>query len=173
MAQIGGARGGERNGYTTGNIPGNQYKLGIPGYTYDEVAITGWYNGNTVDKPLVSVFRFKNFLYRLQIANAIENVCGNPHIGYNCDQPQRYTLRKCVEALPGGCTVDNLFNVTTNCECECSSLVSLCFQCATGVSIWDQWTGTIAGAIRLTGLCDEINKILNTLINSLRERLRT
>ena len=77
-----------------------------------------WYNQNwtSVLRPLDNTLAEK-------IAQAMEAACENPNIGY--DQGQRnslYTEAKKVNM--------NLALIKTPCECDCSSLVSICCICA-------------------------------------------
>jgi len=58
-----------------------------------------------------------------KIAQAMEAACENNYIGY--DQNQRNTLY--TEAKKVGM---DLSKITTPCECDCSSLVSICCICA-------------------------------------------
>jgi len=96
-----------------------QYRGGQAGdQTGTEVAIQNWYLGNwdTVLRPKTAALAEK-------IAVADECACGNNAIGY--DQYQRNTLL--AEAKKVGM---DLSKITTPCECDCSSLVSICCICA-------------------------------------------
>ena len=77
-----------------------------------------WYNQNWT-----SVLRPLDDQLAEKIAQAMEAACANPNIGY--DQGQRnslYTEAKKVNM--------NLALIQTPCECDCSSLVSICCICA-------------------------------------------
>lgn len=144
------------------NEPGNQRKLkeketGIVDTTLvDEVKIGPWIDLEARDgRPLKWVFRFKDEKNRRLMAQAMINACKNPYVGY--DDWNRNTYRVQVGML--GYSVDALAKVDTPCECDCSSLVSLCFFCVTGKDIGSNLTtaqGSLDSAIRRTGLCDEI-----------------
>jgi len=79
-----------------------------------------------------------------KIAKMMEQACANPNIGYN--QNQRTTLYdRAVE-------VDfDLSKITAPCECDCSSLVSVCANGA-GVKVSPHiWTGNEEAALLATG----------------------
>ena len=103
--KIGHAAKDERNKYNSGSA-GDQTK--------QEVHIREWYN-----RPWNVIIRFKDPAIAEKIAYAMERACNNDKIGY--DQYQRNTLLKKARAVgydPG--------KVTEKCECDCSSLVSVC-----------------------------------------------
>lgn len=77
-----------------------------------------WYNQNWT-----SVLRPTDNSLAEKIAQAMEAACENPNIGY--DQGQRNTLY--TEAKKVNM---NLALIKTPCECDCSSLVSICCICA-------------------------------------------
>ena len=96
-----------------------QYRGGQAGDQTDkEVYILNWYNQNWN-----VVLRPKNNDIAERIAQAMEAACDNNYIGY--DQLERnslYTEAKKVDL--------DLSKITTPCECDCSSLVSICCICA-------------------------------------------
>lgn len=77
-----------------------------------------WY-----DQNWTSVLRPNDNQLAEKIAQAMEAACANPNIGY--DQSQRNTLY--TEAKKVGL---DLSKIKTPCECDCSSLVSICCICA-------------------------------------------
>lgn len=100
----------EHRGYSGGEA-GDQ--------TGQEVYILNtWY-----DQSWTSVLRPTDATLAEKIAQAMEAACENPNIGY--DQSQRNTLY--IQAKKTGL---NLAKITTPCECDCSSLVSICCICA-------------------------------------------
>lgn len=82
--------------------------------TKKEVCTRNWYkkSWDVVLRPIDSVMAEK-------MAVACEAACANDKIGY--DQGQRNTLH--TEALKVGY---DLSKITTNCECDCSSLMCIC-----------------------------------------------
>ena len=90
--------------------------------TAKEVCLRTWYNGNwhTVLRPIDSTIAEK-------MAVACEAGCLNNNIGY--DQWQRNTLRTQARAVNW-----DLSKITTPCECDCSSFMSVCAECA-GIDI--------------------------------------
>lgn len=102
----------DENGKATGGAAGDQ--------TGKEVCIRNWYNGGWG-----FVARAKDPAVAEKIAAACEEVCNNPNVGY--DQSGRNTLM--TEAR----LVDFIMSKITNaCECDCSSLVSVCVRAALG-----------------------------------------
>ena len=87
-----------------------------------EVCIRDWYN-----KPWGYVLRPKDTAIAEKMASACEKGCANPAVGY--DQSQRNTLKTQAVA----CGMD-LSKITTPCECDCSSFMTVCAECA-GVKI--------------------------------------
>lgn len=61
------------------------------------------------------------------MAQACEAACNNNHIGY--DQSQRNTLNQQAQLVGY-----NLAKIKTDCECDCSSLMTVCAQAA-GISV--------------------------------------
>lgn len=105
MSKIGHASGDER-GKLSGGTAGDQ--------TGREVYTRAWYN-----RPWNVILRATDGAIREKIATAMEAACANDLIGY--DQNQRNTLLTQARKVgydPG--------KVTAACECDCSSLVSVC-----------------------------------------------
>ena len=102
---IGGASSDE-NRAAKGGQAGNQ--------TGSELKIQKWYNGkwNAVLRP-------KDPALAEQLAIQCEGACGNKNIGY--DQSERNTILKAAQAANW-----ILANISTPCECDCSSLMSVC-----------------------------------------------
>lgn len=113
MAQIGHSSLDE-NRKTKGGKAGDQ--------TGKEVCTTSWYK-----KSWSYVLRAKDKDIAEKMAIACEKGCANNHIGY--DQNQRNTLRTQAKL----CGMD-LSRIATDCECDCSSFMSVCAECA-GVPI--------------------------------------
>lgn len=90
--------------------------------TNKEVCTRSWYNGNwhTVLRPIDPEVAEK-------MAVACEAGCANKNVGY--DQNQRNTLRTQAKAV----NLD-LSKITVPCECDCSSFMSVCAECA-GIDI--------------------------------------
>ena len=109
MSRVGSASLDE-NRKTKGGKAGDQ--------TSKEVYITSWYS-----KAWSYVLRAKDKNIANQIADSCEKGCNNQHIGY--DQNQRLTLR--TQAKLAGMNLDL---IKTDCECDCSSFVAVCCECA-------------------------------------------
>lgn len=109
MAQIGHSSIDER-GKISGGVAGDQTKK--------EVCTTSWYK-----KSWSYVLRAKDKNIAEAMAVACEKGCANNHIGY--DQGQRNTLRTQAKL----CGMD-LSRIVTDCECDCSSFMSVCAECA-------------------------------------------
>lgn len=117
----------------------------LPARTYSDVALGmaakdergGYSGGQAGDQSGREVYILETWYYQNwtsvlrptdpelaeKIAQAMEAACENPNIGY--DQSQRntlYTQAKMVNL--------NLSRITSPCECDCSSLVSICCICA-------------------------------------------
>lgn len=90
--------------------------------TGKEICIRTWY-GNSWDY----VLRCKSSIIAEIMAVTCEKICNNNHIGYN--QNKRNTLR--TQAIAKRYKVED---INTNCDCDCSSLMAVCAECA-GVSI--------------------------------------
>lgn len=100
----------DENGRYTGGKKGDQ--------TGKEVYILNWYNSNWN-----YVLRPKDATLAENIARSAEAGCANNNIGYS--QGARNTLY--IEAQKVGL---DLSKITTPCDCDCSSFVSICCICA-------------------------------------------
>ena len=104
-----------------------------------EVCTRNWYN-----KPWTAVIRPLDPDVAEHMALAMEQACANHHIGY--DQKQRTTLY--FQARNANW---DLSKITTNCECDCSSLVAVCVNAA-GIEVSkDMYTGNELSLLNLTG----------------------
>lgn len=83
-----------------------------------ELAITKWYDGGWD-----FVLRAKDTLKAEKMAKACEQGVANIHIGY--DQSQRNTLMTQARL-----TNFDLSKITTDCECDCSSFMTVCAYCS-------------------------------------------
>ena len=113
MVKIGHSSIDERS-KTSGGQAGDQ--------TGKEVCVRDWYN-----KPWGYVLRPKNADVAEKMATSCEQGCDNFNIGY--DQGQRNSLK--TQAVACGM---NLSKITVPCECDCSSFMTVCAECA-GVKI--------------------------------------
>ena len=121
----------DERGKFTGGTAGDQ--------TGKEVYDTAWYN-----KPWVAVIRPKDPAVAEAIAVAMEQACGNTHIGY--DQGQRTTLFAKAKAAGW-----DLSRITEDCECDCSALVAVCVNAA-GIKVSENmYTGNQKTALANTG----------------------
>lgn len=99
--------------------------------TSKELRIQDWYLRT---KGWSTVFRAKDSKVAEKIAKAMEQACANDNIGY--DQGQRTTLYTIAKELKW-----KISKVNTKCECDCSSLVSVCVNAA-GIPVSkDMYTG--------------------------------
>ena len=90
--------------------------------TGKEVCIRTFYK-----KPWKYLLRCKDKNKAEIMAQACENICNNPCVGY--DQSQRLTLHKELEKI--GYDYSKL---SVKCECDCSSFMTVCAECA-GINI--------------------------------------
>ena len=125
------------NGKTTGDKAGDQGR---------EVCTTSWYKKNWT-----YVLRPKDKNIAEQIATQCEKGCANPTIGYN--KQKRNSLR--TQAKLVGM---DLSKITTPCDCDCSSFMSVCCECA-GIPISYDYnnaptTSTMKSAFMNTGYFD-------------------
>lgn len=104
----------DENGKAYGGKAGDQ--------TGKEVKISNWYKGNWN-----FVLRCKDSAKAEIMARQCENGCRNEKIGY--DQYQRNSLLFQAKA----CNWD-LSKITVACECDCSSFMTVCAQCA-GINV--------------------------------------
>jgi len=101
----------------------NQTKSGVAGdQSGREVLVSSWYS-----KKWQYVLRPKDKKVADKMADACEKGCNNPAIGY--DQSQRNTLR--TYAILSNY---DLSIITAPCECDCSSFMAVCAECA-GIKI--------------------------------------
>ncbi|MBQ8263449.1 MAG: peptidoglycan-binding protein [Oscillospiraceae bacterium] len=105
---------GDENRKASGGKAGDQ--------TGGEVCIRTWYSA-----PWDLVLRPKDSAKAEKMARACEAACANNKVGY--DQNQRNTLNEKAKAV--GYQLDK---ITTACECDCSSLMTVCAQAA-GIDI--------------------------------------
>lgn len=133
--KIGSARIDE-NGRATGGKAGDQ--------TGREVSTQSWYKHAKGWR----VFRAKDPADAERIAQDMQWACDNSHIGY--DQGQRSTLYNVSKPLGFNCK-----RVTTNCECDCSSLVRVCCAYA-GIILPDIRTTTEPAALLASGAFTEL-----------------
>lgn len=111
------------NGKVSGGKAGDQ--------TSSEVLIQEWY---VRPGGWTHVLRAKNKADAEKIAKAVEQACKNNHVGY--DQKNRTTLF--FEAKNNGWNIDK---ITSDCACDCSSLVAVAVNVA-GIEISkDMYTG--------------------------------
>lgn len=114
--------------------------------TGKEVCIREWYS-----KPWDFVLRCKDSNKAELMAQACEKGCNNNHIGY--DQNQRNTLR--TQAIANNY---DLSKIAVNCECDCSSFMTVCAECA-GIKVPYNGTNapttsTMKNAFTSTGMFD-------------------
>ena len=100
----------DENGNASGGQAGDQ--------NCKEVCIRDYYS-----KPWSYVLRPKDSTIANKMAIACEKGCGNNAIGY--DQSNRNSLK--AQAM--ACGMD-LSKITTPCECDCSSFMTVCAECA-------------------------------------------
>ena len=99
----------DENGKISGGAAGDQ--------TEKEVCTRSWYNSGWH-----TVLRCKDSDKAEKMAQACEAAYLNPNIGY--DQGQRNTLQKQAKA------VGYDLSKVSKCECDCSSLMTVCAECA-------------------------------------------
>lgn len=124
----------DENGKISGGAAGDQTKA--------EVCTREWYA-----KGWNKLIRPKDSAIAEKIAAAMEAACKNDNVGY--DQNQRTTLYTQAKAKNW-----NISDISTKCECDCSSLVAVCVNAA-GISVSkDIYTGNEAAALKNTGKFD-------------------
>ena len=115
--------------------------------TSKEVCVRTWYDGKWH-----TVLRAKSETVAEKMAIACEAGCANSNIGY--DQYQRNTLRTQAKAVNF-----NLEKITVPCECDCSSFMAVCAECASVNVPYDgsnaPTTRTMVNAFKSTG-CFEV-----------------
>lgn len=117
--------------------------------TGKEVCTRNWYNGGWH-----TVLRCKDADKAEKMAQACEKACANPNVGY--DQYERNTLRKAAKAVNWD------LSKVGKCECDCSSLVSVCAECA-GIDIPYVYenapvTSSMVSAFKSTGEFDVLTE---------------
>lgn len=124
--------------------------------TGKEVCIRSFYK-----KPWAYLLRCKDANKAEIMAKACETMCNNPCIGY--DQSQRMTLLKELQKLGYDYTA-----LKTACECDCSSFMTACAECA---GIYPKYTGNApvtANMVKLfkeTGWFDVLTEGINDEVN--------
>lgn len=86
--------------------------------TGKEVCIRSFYK-----KPWKYLLRCKDPEKAETMAKACEAICNNPNVGY--DQSQRITLHNVLQK-----SNYNYNAINTPCECDCSSFMTVCAECA-------------------------------------------
>lgn len=86
--------------------------------TGKEVCIRTFYK-----KPWKYLLRCKDDAKAEIMAKACEAICNNPNVGY--DQSQRLTLHNVLQK-----SNYNYNAINTPCECDCSSFMTVCAECA-------------------------------------------
>lgn len=127
----------DERGKATGGTAGDQ--------TGKEVCIRSWYNGSWG-----FVARAKDAAVAEAIAAAAEAGCNNDNIGY--DQSGRNTLMTQAKAVGF-----DLSKITTPCEADCSSFVSVCVRAALGKDFYSgnaPTTSTLKKVLSGTGAFD-------------------
>ena len=132
------SEGGTKNmtvkiGHASSDENGKSKKGTAGDQTGKEVFIRDWY-----EKNWTVLLRPKSASVAEKLAKACEAACKNPKIGY--DQSQRNTLR--AQAKAAGW---DLSKITTACECDCSSLMTVCAEAA-GIDMDDAYTSGNAPA---------------------------
>lgn len=128
----------DENGKAKGGKAGNQ--------TGRELRIQNWY----LNKKGWRVFRPKLADVAEAIAFDCEAACENMAIGYN--QSKRNTLYNAAKPVGFNCS-----EVTTPCECDCSSLVRVCLAYA-GIKVNDFNTASEPSRLLATGQFDELKE---------------
>lgn len=128
----------DENGKAKGGKAGDQTK--------GEVVVQDWF---LRAKGWTHVFRAKDIKTAEKIAEAMERACFNNNIGY--DQGQRTTLYEQAKTLKW-----DISKVKEKCECDCSSLVSVCVNAA-GIKVnKDLYTGNQKAILQSTGKFDTL-----------------
>lgn len=130
--------------------------------TGKEVCIRTYYS-----KPWMYLLRCKDSNKAEIMARACESICNNQNVGY--DQSQRLTLHNELVKLNYDYT-----KLKTPCECDCSSLMTVCAECA---GIFPQYsagnapvTANMVKQFEKTGMFEVFNNsaYVNTEANLLR-----
>lgn len=123
----------DENGKISGGVAGDQ--------TGREVCIRDFY----YHKKGYYILRAKEEEVAELIAQCMEDVCANPHVGY--DQTQRLSLYDTIKSLNFRCDIKTLKVLV---ECDCSSLVRVCLAYA-GIMVRNFHTGNEKDVIMATG----------------------
>ena len=100
------------------NNNGRDGKAKAGDQTGKEVCIRTFYK-----KPWKYLLRCKDPAKAEIMAKACEAICNNPNVGY--DQSQRLTLHNVLQK-----SNYNYNAINTPCECDCSSFMTVCAECA-------------------------------------------
>lgn len=100
------------------NNNGRDGKAKAGDQTGKEVCIRTFYK-----KPWKYLLRCKDAAKAETMAKACEAICNNPNVGY--DQSQRLTLHNVLQK-----SNYNYNAINTLCECDCSSFMTVCAECA-------------------------------------------
>ena len=131
----------DENRKAYGGVAGDQ--------TGGEVCIRSWYSS-----PWDTVLRCKDSKKAELMAKACEAACNNNKIGY--DQKQRNTLNTKAKDVKY-----DLSKIKTSCECDCSSLMTVCAQAA-GIDVPyisgnAPYTGNMKAQFTSTGYFEVLN----------------
>ena len=119
---------------------GNQVKPGDQ--TGHECETQEWYKHELGWVAIVA----KSEAAREKIAQDMQYICDNPHIGYS--QPHDQSLYKVANPLGFNCSL-----VTTDCETDCAKAVRVCCLYA-GIDCPDFYTGNELSVLKSTGAFD-------------------
>lgn len=129
---------GDEHGQASGGEAGNQNGR--------ELRTQGWY----LNTKGWIVLRPKDPEVAKKIAYDAKAAVNNMHIGY--DQKDRSTLYKVAEKVGFDCA-----KVTTNCECDCSSLVQVCLAFA-GIKVGSFSTASEVSTLMKTGKFEKLTE---------------
>ena len=138
------------------NNNGRDGKAKAGDQTGKEVCIRSFYS-----KPWKYLLRCKDPAKAEIMAKACESICNNQNVGY--DQSQRMTLLTELKRLNY-----DYSKINTPCECDCSSFMTACAECA---GIFPKYSGNApvtANMVKLfqqTGMFDVITTGINTESN--------
>ena len=126
----------DERGRASGGAAGDQ--------TGREVRVGSWYNFGQTEG-----LRFKDRDLAKRAAAVMKAICQNDHVGY--DQGGRTSLYRELKAVGW-----NVSKLTTDCECDCSSLIAVVLN-AVGITVSkDIYTGNMVSAIYATGYFDKL-----------------
>lgn len=127
-------------GHAVGSENGTYY--GAAGnQTGKELRYQEWYNRG---QGWTHVFRAKDTRIRALLAANMSAAVENRHIGY--DQNQRTTLYREANNVNW-----DISKITTDCETDCSALISVCCNASRIKVSKDMYTGNQAAALKATG----------------------